>query len=370
MAGFDQNWEDWGRSVQQAIDQAVSTQDFQKLNQTIRKTVSRATDLGSEALRRASAPPPKPLYGSPNRKTAAALLKLTAGITIDSLSVLLLLGALTLILLNITVLSTLSLVLTLAALGCGIALTVSGIRDLGWVGRFRTYRKALGAKTHCALEDLSRRVGKKIPFVRRELRQMIDAGLFLEGHLDNEEQTLITSHETYQRFEQSRLALEQRQQVQQQMQQQRRNLPQQVQAVLDRGQALLDEIHRCNDQIPGHEVSAKIDRMEATVCRIFHQLQAHPESVSDLKKLMDYYLPMTVKLLRAYAEMDAQPMQSATVSASKKEIEDTLDTLNLAFEKLLDSIFQDTALDVSSDISVLHTLLAQEGLTEDPFAKS
>ena len=31
----------------------------------------------------------------------------------------------------------------------------------------------------------------------------------------------------------------------------------------------------------------------------------------------------------------------------------------------LDSVFQDTAWDVSSDISVLHTLLAQEGLTDD-----
>ena len=81
--------------------------------------------------------------------------------------------------------------------------------------------------------------------------------------------------------------------------------------------------------------------------------------------MMDHYLPMTVKLLRAYADMDAQPIQGDTIRSSKREIEETLDTLNLAFEKLLDSIFEDTALDVSSDISVLQTLLAQEGLTED-----
>ena len=81
--------------------------------------------------------------------------------------------------------------------------------------------------------------------------------------------------------------------------------------------------------------------------------------------MMDYYLPMTVKLLNAYSDMDAQPVQGETIRASKHEIEQTLDTLNLAFEKLLDSVFEDTALDVSSDISVLQTLLAQEGLTED-----
>ena len=103
--------------------------------------------------------------------------------------------------------------------------------------------------------------------------------------------------------------------------------------------------------------------------KIFERAQKHPEIIPDLKKLMNYYLPMTVKLLDAYEEMDQQPVQGENIQASKKEIEDTLDTLNQAFEKLLDSAFQDTAWDVSSDISVLHTLLAQEGLTDDDFAK-
>ena len=46
-----------------------------------------------------------------------------------------------------------------------------------------------------------------------------------------------------------------------------------------------------------------------------------------------------------------------------------MDTLNVAFEKLLDGMFQETAWDVSSDISVLQTLLAQEGLTDDGLRK-
>ena len=78
---------------------------------------------------------------------------------------------------------------------------------------------------------------------------------------------------------------------------------------------------------------------------------------------------MKLRRLNAYADMDAQPVQGETIQNSKREIEETLDTLNLAFEKLLDELFQDTALDVSSDITVLKTLLAQEGLTEDEFTK-
>ena len=123
------------------------------------------------------------------------------------------------------------------------------------------------------------------------------------------------------------------------------------------------------DDIPGEEVSAKIYHMELILERIFARAKTHPEVIPDLKKLMDYYLPMTVKLLNAYADMDAQPIQGANIESAKREIEGTLDTLSRAFEKLLDELFQDTALDVSSDITVLQTLLAQEGLTDDELTK-
>ena len=99
--------------------------------------------------------------------------------------------------------------------------------------------------------------------------------------------------------------------------------------------------------------------------KIFDRVEQNPKNISDIRKLMEYYLPTTVKLLEAYAEMDAQPVGGENIQSAKKEIEDTLDTLNVAFEKLLDDMFQETAWDVSSDISVLNTMLAQEGLKED-----
>ena len=82
---------------------------------------------------------------------------------------------------------------------------------------------------------------------------------------------------------------------------------------------------------------------------------------------MQYYLPTTLKLLKAYREFDGQPVQGENVTKVKAEISDTLDTINTAFENLLDSLFQDDVMDISTDISVLETMLAQEGLTEDAF---
>lgn len=45
-------------------------------------------------------------------------------------------------------------------------------------------------------------------------------------------------------------------------------------------------------------------------------------------------------------------------------IEEMLDTAIAAYRKQLDSLFANQALDIETDISVLNTLLAREGLTE------
>ncbi len=79
---------------------------------------------------------------------------------------------------------------------------------------------------------------------------------------------------------------------------------------------------------------------------------------------MNYYLPITVKLLKAYDDLEEQPVQGVNISTSRKEIEGTLDTLAVAYERLLDTIFRDMTWDVSADISVLNDVLAQEGLID------
>ena len=255
----------------------------------------------------------------------------------------------------------------------GVGLLAGGLKKLGKLERFQKYLGTLGNHTYCNFEQLSAAVGKPVKFVKKDIKKMIDDGWFRQGHIDEQETCLITSNETYQQYTQTIKALEDKKQeeerIQAEQKKNRENISPEVQEVLEKGNEFLDKIHKSNDAIPGVEISAKISRMELIVEKIFERAEKHPEIIPDLKKMMNYYLPMTVKLLDAYEEMDQMPVQGENIQSSKKEIEDTLDTLNQAFEKLLDSVFQDPAWDVSSDISVLHTLLAQEGLTDDDFAK-
>lgn len=396
MARINQEWDELGRNIQEIVDRAVKNKDFQKLNQTISQTVDQAVNKGSDALRKTlgnlggassggkkAEPRKKPpvveeqknlpvLYGKTGGKTAVGILKIVGGgLTITGSAVGTLAAMVAELLLGGFAAVSGPGWFPLTALGVGVGCVFWGIRDLNRVSRFKTYRKILGQKTYCSLEKLARGVRKSIKQVKRELRGMIRSGLFLEGHLDNEETMLITSDETYRYYEHSRLQLEERKKLEAARKERRAQAGQNpdVREVLDRGDAFLRQIRDCNDRIPGAVISEKITRLEQIVQRIFDRAQENPQVVPDLKKMLEYYLPMTVKLLNAYADMDRQSVQGQNIENAKIEIEQTLDTLNLAFEKLLDDLFEDIALDVSSDISVLNTLLAQEGLTDDELTR-
>ena len=232
----------------------------------------------------------------------------------------------------------------IAAIAASGALGIYGNTLRKKVNRFRSYVRTLNGKTYVKIEELAKGVKKSPKFVKRDLKKMIKNRMFLEGHLDEEGNYLITSDESYEQY-------------------MRGTLSEEVQEVIKEGEAYLEEIRSCNEAIPGVEISNKMYHLENVILRIFKRVEQHPELISDLHKFMDYYLPTTVKLLKAYEELDKQPVEGENIKTAKQEIENTLDTINEAFENLLDSFFRNTAWDVSTDISVLKTMLAQEGLT-------
>ena len=220
MANVNLDLDDLGRRIEGIVDRAVSSHDYQKLNYTIRQMVEKAVDVGNEAVRRVSDStmvtelrqnnsqlPVKRLYGKTGGRTAGGIVKTVIG------------G-------EITLFGTVAVILSLvwgslfeaginaAFLSGGIALMTSGIRSLAQLSRFRKYKKVLGDQTHCSVARLAQRVGKNEKFVRKDLWRMISKGYFLEGHMDNEEKTLITSNETFKFYEQSRLAYEERKRLQ------------------------------------------------------------------------------------------------------------------------------------------------------------
>jgi len=136
----------------------------------------------------------------------------------------------------------------------------------------------------------------------------------------------------------------------------------QIDALIAERDKAVSEMRRLNDSIQGEKISAQIDRLEEDTRKITSYVAEHPEKLSQIRKFMNYYLPTTLKLLNAYDRMDDVGVAGENISSTKDKVETMMDTIVAAFDKQLDALFADEALDISTDITVMEQLLAREGL--------
>ena len=418
---MNNDWEHFGEEIKQTIQDAIDTKDYSRLNQMVSDTVNHAMDCVSAGIKNGGwYRDPKtgqPLYGNkkntgsrsgaenqgyrPNQgpkmsemrnysqnhpvpvtprylkgtsvKIGGTFLAATGavfGLTSVIFLIITLIGSL---ITAFDVVSGLIIGIFAVAFISFAVMTYVGVDMVRTVGRFRQYVSVLRDREFCDIKEIASATGRDVRKVLKDVKKMITKGWFCQGHLDEKESCLMVSEHAWNQYTALMEDMKQRkaeeQAAQKKMQEEYDRLSPEVQKIVQAGDEYVRKIKAANDAIPGEVISAKISRMELLVDRIFDRVEQNPDSVNDMRRMMDYYLPTTMKLLEAYEELDAQPVQGENIISSKKEIEDTIDTLNVAFEKLLDSLFQDTAWDVSSDISVLHTMLAQEGLTEDGLKK-
>ena len=418
---MNNDWEHFGEEIKQTIQDAIDTKDYSRLNQMVSDTVNHAMDCVSAGIKNGGwYRDPKtgqPLYGNkkntgsrsgaenqgyrPNQeskmsemrnysqnrpvpmtprylkgtsvKIGGTFLAATGavfGLTSVIFLIITLIGS---VITAFDVVSGLIIGIFAVAFISFAVMTYVGVDMVRTVGRFRQYVSVLKDREFCDIKEIASATGRDVRKVLKDVKKMITKGWFCQGHLDEKESCLMVSEHAWNQYTALMEDMKQRkaeeQAAQKKMREEYDRLSPEVQKIVQAGDEYVRRIKAANDAIPGEVISAKISRMELLVDRIFDRVEQNPDSVNDMRRMMDYYLPTTMKLLEAYEELDAQPVQGENIISSKKEIEDTIDTLNIAFEKLLDSLFQDTAWDVSSDISVLHTMLAQEGLTEDGLKK-
>ena len=257
-----------------------------------------------------------------------------------------------------------------------IILAVTGTKSRGRVKRFYEYVRTLNGQAYISVKQLASSVGKNDKFVVKDLLRMIRSGMFPEGRINDEKTYLLLSDEAYDAYEKYeegvRLREREDRRLKEEVERQQRMEAQnpilkETRLLIEEGKESIEQIREANEAISGEVISQKLDRLEIILCKIFEYVENHTDELPETRKFMGYYLPTTLKLVNAYREMDAEPIQGENIRSAKHEIEETLDTINYAFENLLDSFYQDKAMDISTDITVLETMLAQEGLTEKDF---
>jgi len=131
------------------------------------------------------------------------------------------------------------------------------------------------------------------------------------------------------------------------------------------GREQLRKIRSLNEQIPDETISQKLSKIELLTNRILKQAEQDEKKLKQVRQFMSYFLPTTVKLLQQYVELQNQGIQGENIRNGMQKVEQLLDTIIVAFQKQLDSLFESQVVDITADIQVMENMMASQGLTND-----
>ena len=236
-------------------------------------------------------------------------------------------------------------VFPLCGFGAGLGCLWGGLRRRKQVRTFRSYLAMIGSRTTISISALSSAMGVSPAKVRDTLEDMLDDGFFPQGYLDYGSDRLVLTSDGIPDPPKEE------------------EKPAQEEPAEDPQNAILEEIRSINSGIDNPKLNQQIDRIGVITAKVFEYQRSHPQKSNQLHSFLSYYLPTTLKILRAYAQLEDQEVDGENISAAMERIEGMMDKVVEGFEKQLDQLFQGDALDITADVEVLERRLAKDGLS-------
>lgn len=137
-----------------------------------------------------------------------------------------------------------------------------------------------------------------------------------------------------------------------------------VDSLLEKGRQTILQIREENMKIPDALLTDKLAQLEILCGEIFRTVHDKPEKAPQIRKFMEYYLPTTLKIVRTYRTFNERGIGGSEIIEARQRIDDALGTVIKGCQKLLNKLYQDDVLDITTDIDVLEQMLKRDGLTE------
>ena len=235
----------------------------------------------------------------------------------------------------------------------GIAMFAAGQRMKRRSARIARYLAVMGKRSHISVDELCTVTGKSRKKVEGDLEFMVEKGLLGAGaYLDKGRGMFFRNANAFADYANETAKKE-------------NVTPKEA----NEGYVgALRAIRSANDRIADPVLSEKIDHLETVAGKIFREVEEHPEKQQQAATFLNYYLPTTLKLLDSYAKFEEAGIEGENLSRAQERIEETMDALIKGFDKQLDDLYRNEAMDIDSDIRVMENMLRRDTASvEDDF---
>ncbi len=139
------------------------------------------------------------------------------------------------------------------------------------------------------------------------------------------------------------------------------NLYQTLENAKKQNNHILDMIPMIEDE----NIRKDLNEINDTVTKIVKTIEKNPDREKKIKNFFDYYLPVTVKLVDRFDEIENQKISSKESKKFYESTSKTIKEINDVFKQFLNNLYESDMIDTNVEIKVLNSMLKSDGLDKN-----
>lgn len=124
------------------------------------------------------------------------------------------------------------------------------------------------------------------------------------------------------------------------------------------------QIYSLISKIENSKLQNDLTEIHDTAGKIIDTISKNPNKLNQAQSFFDYYLPVTLKILRKYDLIENQSLEDEEIKKFMKSTEVMLEKVKKSFKSQLANLYQSDIIDTDAEIKVFETMLNSEGLSD------
>lgn len=128
---------------------------------------------------------------------------------------------------------------------------------------------------------------------------------------------------------------------------------------------ILDMIPKIEDD----NIRMKLHSINDCVSKIINTIEKSPKKVSNIKNFFEYYLPVTIKIIDRYDEIENQKLSDKKTKDFMKSTNEMILEIENAFKGMLSSLYESDMIDIDIEKKVFDSMIQSDGILSKEIIK-
>lgn len=142
-----------------------------------------------------------------------------------------------------------------------------------------------------------------------------------------------------------------------------------VKKILDSAKDESKDIYNMRNKIEDEDLKKYIINISTSANKIISTIEKEPKKIRKIANFFDYYLPVTLSIIKRYDEIENQNLSSQEMKEFISSTKLMLKSADEAFNKILERLYQNDMINIDADMKVFNSMLKADGYDDEEIIK-